>query len=63
MDRDLLKKNFIYNALDDGWIIKKHNNKYYFFKKHKNKKEFFHESFLNEFVMKYIDSDIIDSNI
>jgi hypothetical protein len=33
------KMNLIYNALDEGWTIKKKNNSYIFTKKHENRKE------------------------
>jgi hypothetical protein len=57
MNSETIKKDFIFNAIEDGWMIKKINNKYCFMKKHQNKKEYFDESFLNDFIMKYIDSE------
>lgn len=60
MDSDSIKKDFIYKAIEDGWMVKKINNKFCFMKKHQNKKEYFDESFLNDFIMKYIDSDKLE---
>lgn len=60
MNNDSIKKDFIFNAIEDGWMVKKINQKYRFIKKHQNKKEYFDESFLNDFIMKYIDSDKLE---
>jgi sulfatase maturation enzyme AslB (radical SAM superfamily) len=60
MNNESIKKDFIYNAIEDGWMVKKINHKYCFMKKHENKKEYFDESFLNDFIMKYIDSDNLE---
>lgn len=43
---------FIMNALDDGWSVKKEDDKYIFKKKHENKREVFMESYLEKFVLK-----------
>ena len=43
---------FVMNALDDGWSVKKDDDKYIFKKKHENKKEVFMESYLEKFVLK-----------
>ena len=51
--KEFSKIIFIYNALEDGWTIKKNNNKY-IFSKHKSKeKQIFSENFLNIFITKY----------
>ena len=44
------KMLFLYNALDNGWSIKKRNNSYIFTKNHEGKKEIFDESYLNIFM-------------
>lgn len=49
------KQNFIFNAIEDGWTVKKRKGKYYFIKKHGDKKDFFSETFLSEFIVKYVD--------
>ena len=59
---DLENKNFkvdgvvfqkmllLFNALEDGWTIKKKNNSYIFTKNHENKREIFDESYLSSFM-------------
>jgi hypothetical protein len=41
---------FLYNALEDGWEIKKNDNKYIFVKKHEGKKEVFSDNYLRRFI-------------
>jgi hypothetical protein len=53
-----LKKDFIFKAIEDGWMIKKINNKYCFMKKHQNKKKYLDESFLKDFLVTYMDADV-----
>lgn len=51
--KDMSKILFIFNALEDGWTIKKRNNKY-IFSKHKGKtNEIYMDSFLQNFLTKY----------
>jgi hypothetical protein len=40
----------LYNAIEDGWTIKKRNDKYYFIKKHEEKKEFMNDNYLIKFI-------------
>lgn len=47
---DLQKMLFINNAIDDGWAVKKKNEKYIFSKKHENKKEVYLETYLQNFI-------------
>jgi hypothetical protein len=49
------KMNLIYNALEQGWTIKKKNNSYIFTKKHENKKEILEESYLLKFMKTNLD--------
>ena len=49
------KMMFIFNALEDGWIIEKTNESYIFRKKHEEKREFFSDSYLKEFIKTHID--------
>jgi len=49
------KMNLIYNALDEGWTIKKKNNSYIFTKKHENRKEILEESYLLKFMKTTLD--------
>ena len=44
------KMIFLYNALDNGWSIKKRKNSYIFSKNHEGKKEIFDESYLSIFI-------------
>jgi hypothetical protein len=45
------KMVFIMNALDDGWSVKKSQDKYIFSKKHENKVEVFQEEYLATFIL------------
>jgi len=44
------KMVFLYNALDNGWSIKKRNDSYIFTKNHEGKKEIFDEQYLSIFM-------------
>lgn len=44
------KMIFLYNALDNGWSIKKRKDSYIFAKNHEGKKEIFDESYLSIFM-------------
>lgn len=44
------KMVFLYNALDNGWAIKKKQDSYIFTKNHEGKKEVFDESYLSIFM-------------
>ena len=56
IDNIILKKmNLIYNALDEGWSIKKKDNSYIFTKKHENKKEILEDSYLLKFLKTNLD--------
>ena len=46
----LQKMTFIYNALENGWDIKKSNEKYIFSKNHNQKKEVYLDSYLRKFL-------------
>ena len=50
----LHKMIFITNALNDGWCVKKKNEKYIFTKSHEDKKEFFLDNYLEDFICKNI---------
>ena len=56
MDNLVLRKMYLlYNALDEGWTIKKKNNSYIFTKKHENKKEILEDSYLLKFLKTNLD--------
>ena len=44
------KMIFLYNALENGWSIKKRKDSYIFTKNHEGKKEIFEESYLSIFM-------------
>jgi hypothetical protein len=44
------KMVFLFNALENGWSIKKRNDSYIFMKNHEGKKEIFKESYLSIFM-------------
>ena len=44
------KMVFLYNALDNGWSIKKRKDSYIFTKNHEGKKEIFDELYLSIFM-------------
>lgn len=46
----LRKMIFIYNALNDGWAVKKSKDSYIFSKNHEKKKEIFLDSYLASFM-------------
>ena len=54
------KKQFIWNALEDGWEIRKKDNSYIFSKSHEGKKEVFSESYLRAFIVKNLDNEYIN---
>jgi hypothetical protein len=49
------KMLLLYNALDDGWSIKKRNGSYVFQKNHEGKKELFDDSYLTTFMKSNFD--------
>ena len=51
--KEMSKMMFIFNAIEDGWTVKK-NKSSYIFSKHKSKeKQVFTEEFLCQFIAKY----------
>jgi len=57
----LQKMTFLYNALEDGWEIKKNNDKYIFIKKHEGKKEVFSDNYLRRFIETNFDINKINN--
>jgi hypothetical protein len=49
------KMLFVYNALEEGWSIKKNNDSFIFSKNHEGKKEIFLESYLSRFITSNFD--------
>ena len=53
------KMAFVFNALDNGWEIKKKENAYIFSKKHEGKKEVFLDNYLKQFMVRNFNIDSI----
>ena len=51
----LQKMAFIFNALENGWNIKKKDSLYIFTKKHEGKKEVYLDSYLKRFMVENFD--------
>ena len=51
----LQKMIFLYNALENGWTIKKRNNLYIFTKNHEGKKEVLLDDYLKRFMLDNLD--------
>jgi hypothetical protein len=49
------KMILLYNALEQGWSIKKRNDSYVFSKFHEGKKEVLEESYLHKFMKSNLD--------
>lgn len=49
------KMAFLYNALNEGWTIKKRKESYIFTKNHEGKKEVFLDSYLVSFMKNNLD--------
>ena len=45
------KMVYLMNAIDDGWSVKKTENRYIFSKKHENKKEVYDKTYLEKFIL------------
>lgn len=48
--KECKKMIFLFNALENGWTIKKYNESYVFIKKHDGKKEILDDTYLSTFV-------------
>ena len=48
--KDILRMKFLYNAVENGWTVKKRQDSYIFSKKHENKKEVFQQDYLEKFI-------------
>ena len=53
------KMLFIYNAVNNGWSVKKENDLYIFKKGHEGKKEFFKDDYLSYFMNKNFNMDTL----
>lgn len=51
LDENTCKKMiFIFNTIENGWVVKKRHHKYIFRKKHNNSQEIVEESYLMKFI-------------
>ena len=53
------KMVLLFNAIEDGWEIKKKKDSYVFTKKHEGKKEIFEENYLQHFMKDNFDMKTI----
>ena len=53
------KMLLLFNAIEDGWSIKKKNNSYVFSKNHEGKKEVFDDNYLNQLMKAGLDMKTI----
>ena len=53
---------FVFNALQNGWIVEKKNNLYIFNKKHEGQKEIYLDNYLKQFINKNLDINSIMVN-
>jgi hypothetical protein len=51
------KMNFIINAIESGWTVKKNDDNYIFTKKHEGKREVFMSDYLEKFIDKNMKLD------
>ena len=52
----LHKMAFLYNALEEGWRIKKKKDMYIFTKNHEGKREVYSEEYLRRFIVSNFDT-------
>jgi hypothetical protein len=55
------KMLLLYNSIEQGWSVKKHNNSYVFSKKHEGKKEVLEDTYLLKFMKTNLDFNKIVS--
>ena len=56
----LHKMAFVFNALNDGWAVKKRKNLYIFTKRHEGKKAVFLDEYLRQFITNNLNVNSID---
>jgi hypothetical protein len=56
------KMMFLYNAINDGWSVKRQHDSYVFRKKHEGKQEVFLDTYLTTFVSTNLDAGSLLSN-
>jgi hypothetical protein len=53
------KMAFLFNAVENGWSVRKENNYYVFKKNHEGKKEVYLDKYLQQFLSKNLDLENI----
>lgn len=48
--KTFIKMKFIYNAIQDGWTVKKRDENFIFQKKHEGKQQIFEPEYLESFI-------------
>ena len=56
------KMMFVYNAINDGWCVKKKDNSFTFTKNHEGKQEIFDDEYLSTFIVSNLDMNKLLSN-
>lgn len=49
------KMSFVYNAINDGWTVRKKKDRYIFTKSHGGRKEVFDDTYLTSFIKSNMD--------
>jgi hypothetical protein len=57
----LQKMVFLCNAIEQGWTVRKQQDRYIFVKKHENKREVYLESYLRTFLAQNMDTRIFNA--
>jgi len=56
------KMAFIFNAVENGWTVRKNDNKYIFVKNHGGEKEIYLDTYLRSFLEKNFDMNDMINN-
>lgn len=46
---------FIFNAIENGWVVKKQGERFFFNKKHEGRSEIYNDAFIDTFINKNAD--------
>jgi len=57
--KEFQKMLFMTNAIEKGWTVRKTDSSYVFKKKHENKKEIFHNDYLVKFINSNLDINML----
>lgn len=56
------KMIFIYNSIEDGWDVKKNDDRYVFLKHNEGKKDVYTDEYLDKFIERNFDISLITQN-